>query len=228
MTKRYRLLMDPVICELAPTFTGLVVYVDGIDNAPSDAWSQGLLSAAQRSVRALPFQPEAHPHMAAWASVYRSFGARPKLYKNGCLALASRECVPAINALVDVYNAVALEQMLPIGGEDWDALSSDLLRTTALGHEEFLGNEADGVPQRAERGEPIWRDAAGVTTRRFNWRQARRTRITESTRAAYFVLDAVAPYTPTLLEAAAEALLRRVHERWPRARAELSRLESTC
>ena len=151
--------------------------------------------------------------MQAWASVYRQFGARPKLYKNGCLALAKRECVPRINVLVDMYNAVAMTYMLPIGGEDWDALQSNLLRTTARGNEEFIGNEPDSVPEHPCRGEPIWLDRAGVTTRRFNWRQAWRTRITPSTRAAYFVLDTVAPYTPAQLGAATQGLLGLLHQR---------------
>lgn len=159
--------------------------------------------------------------MQAWASVYRQFGARPKLYKNGCLALAQRERVPRINVLVDMYNAVAMTYMLPIGGEDWDALQSNLLRTTARGNEEFIGNEPDSVPEHPCRGEPIWLDRAGVTTRRFNWRQAWRTRITPSTRAAYFVLDSVAPYTPAQLGAATQGLLGLLHQRWPKADTEV-------
>jgi DNA/RNA-binding domain of Phe-tRNA-synthetase-like protein len=225
-TARFRLFLDPVIRQLAPSFDGLVLYVDGIENSASDGWSQSLLDAAWRLVHALPSEPAKHPHMLAWASVYARFGARPKAYSNGCLALASRERLPSINVLVDLYNSVALEHMLPIGGEDWDTLASRLLRTRALGHEPFLGNSSDAVPQYAEPGEPIWVDAAGVTTRRFNWRQAKRTRITEATRAAYFVLDAVAPYSRMQLETAADGLARRIEERWPRARMELSELAS--
>ncbi|HTV21052.1 MAG TPA: phenylalanine--tRNA ligase beta subunit-related protein [Polyangiaceae bacterium] len=218
MTGRFGLYLDPVILERVPSFRGLVVFVDGIENFASDEWSRALLCCAERRIAALPGSPEQHPHMQAWASVYRGFGARPKLYKNGCLALASRERVPAINGLVDLYNAVALSHMLPIGGEDWDRLESHLLRTTALGDEEFVGNEPSSTPERPYPGEPIWLDRAGVTTRRFNWRQARRTRITLATRAAYFVLDAVAPYTPAHLAGAAAELQQLIQQRWPRAR----------
>jgi len=116
--------------------------------------------------------------------------------------------------------------MLPIGGEDWDALESHQLRTSALGHEEFVGIEA-GEAEHPHPGEPIWLDSAGVTTRRFNWRQARRTRITLATRAAYFVLDAVAPYTAAELGAAADDLRRLVHLRWPRARSWLMALDGS-
>lgn len=218
MTVRFGLFVDPAIARLAPSHRGLVVYVDGVQNFGSDDGSSSLLRAAEQRVSAAPRAPELHPHMQAWAMVYRSFGARPKLYKNGCLALASRERVPRINGLVDIYNAVALTHMLPIGGEDWERLESPLLRTLARGDEVFIGNDAHGAPEHPHPGEPIWLDRAGVTTRRFNWRQARRTRITLETRAAFFVLDAVAPYTHAHLAAAADDLMRLLQQRWPRAR----------
>jgi len=227
MTRRFGLFLDPVILQLVPSYRGLVVYVEGVENFASDGWSVALLRAAERHIAALPNPPALHPHMQAWASVYRGFGARPKLYKNGCLALASRGHVPPINGLVDLYNAVAMTHMLPIGGEDWDCLDSHLLRTTALGHEEFVGNDANDTPEHPYPGEPIWLDRAGVTTRRFNWRQARRTCITLATRAAYFVLDAVAPYSHDQLDSAAEALQRLIGERWPDARTRVGPLRSS-
>jgi len=221
VAKRFRLTVDPSIYELAPSFTGAVLYVDGVQNAPSDAWSEALLAHAEQLVESLPSGPDKHPHMQAWADVYRAFGAKPKRYKNGCLALARRAPVPRVNALVDTYNALAMKHMVPIGGEDWDSLESDLVRTRARGDEPFLGNESDSVPERATEGEPVWVDAAGVTTRRFNWRQAKRTRITLETRAAYFVFDAVAPYSRAQVESGAAELLSLVHERWPGASTDL-------
>jgi len=224
MSRRFRLYLHPSIYELAPSYTGVVLYVDGIQNGPSDDWSEALLSSAERAVAALQAGAENHPHMRAWADVYRSFGARPKNYKNGCLALASRAQVPRINALVDAYNAMALKHMIPIGGEDWDSLHSDLLRTRARGHELFIANEAHGRVETAAAGEPVWLDAAGVTTRRFNWRQAQRTRITHETRAAYFVLDALAPYSQVQLQVGAEDLQRALRARWPNAAIEMAAL----
>jgi len=217
MSRRFRLYLHPSIYELAPSYMGIVMYVDGIQNGPSDDWSEALLSSAERATTTSPVSAEQHPHMCAWADVYRAFGARPKNYKNGCLALASRPHVPRINALVDAYNAIALKHMIPIGGEDWDSLQSDLLRTRARGHEVFFGNEAHSRAETAAPGEPIWLDAAGVTTRRFNWRQARRTRITHETRAAYFVLDALAPYSQVQLQVGAQDLQCALRARWPNA-----------
>ena len=37
--------------------------------------------------------------------------------------------------------------------------------------------------------EVVWRDDAGVTCRRWNWRQCTRTRITSGTTSALFIVD---------------------------------------
>ena len=58
-----------------------------------------------------------------------------------------------------------------------------------------------------EPGEVIWVDSAGVTCRRWNWRQCIRTRLTEKTQNVYFVLDRLAPYSIEALVAAGEDLM---------------------
>ena len=53
----------------------------------------------------------------------------------------------------------------------------------------------------------VWCDEAGVTCRRWNWRQARRTQLREDTTAALFILDALDPVTDDALHAAADDLI---------------------
>nr|WP_198168702.1 hypothetical protein [Agromyces aureus] len=60
--------------------------------------------------------------------------------------------------------------------------------------------------EHPEAGEVVWRDDAGVTCRRWNWRQGRRTGLADETRAAFFILDVPAPVTDLELTAAADAL----------------------
>ena len=54
----------------------------------------------------------------------------------------------------------------------------------------------------------MWCDDGGVTCRRWNWRQARRTGLSVATRTAFFILDALAPVADTELSAAADALVQ--------------------
>ncbi|HEX5165952.1 MAG TPA: phenylalanine--tRNA ligase beta subunit-related protein, partial [Thermomicrobiales bacterium] len=123
---------------------------------------------------------------------------------------------PAINRVVDLYNAVSIRHVLPVGGEDLDQLSSDLTLRYATGDEPFsLISAGEEVIEHPEPGEVVWADSSGVTCRRWNWRQCRRTQLTEATRNAYFVLDAVAPYSLDQLSAASDELTRLLEEASP-------------
>src|ERR1041385_8390551 len=54
--------------------------------------------------------------------------------------------------------------------------------------------------------EVVWCDDAGVTCRRWNWRQGPRTALSESTTRAIFILDALDAVTDDDLTTAAEEL----------------------
>jgi DNA/RNA-binding domain of Phe-tRNA-synthetase-like protein len=66
------------------------------------------------------------------------------------------------------------------------------------------------VTEHPDPGEVVWRDEAGVTCRRWNWRQARRTQLRDDTTAALFILDALDPVTGQELHAAADDLVARL------------------
>ena len=61
----------------------------------------------------------------------------------------------------------------------------------------------------------VWCDDAGVTCRRWNWRQARRTQLREDTSTALFILDTLHPVTGQALHAAADDLLARLDRLGP-------------
>ena len=64
----------------------------------------------------------------------------------------------------------------------------------------------------------IWRDDAGVTCRRWNWRQCARTRLTTGTTRAVFFLDALDPMDDDAVAAAGQALADALLATSPRAR----------
>jgi len=105
---------------------------------------------------------------------------------------------------------------VPIGGEDLGAYAGSPHLVRADGTERF-DTIADGVEvvEHPEPGEVVWRDDAGVTCRRWNWRQGRRTQLTEATTAALFILDALDPLTDTQLAAAGADLIARLGEHSP-------------
>jgi DNA/RNA-binding domain of Phe-tRNA-synthetase-like protein len=150
------------------------------------------------------------PEPAAWREAYRAFGAKPQRTRPSVEALLRRVDpggLPRIDRITDVYNAVSIAHLLPIGGEDRAAYAGPARLVRAAGDEPF-DTTAGGEPvvEHPEAGEVVWRDDAGVTCRRWNWRQCTRTRITTGTRSAVFILDALDPLTDDALDAAAHAL----------------------
>lgn len=63
------------------------------------------------------------------------------------------------------------------------------------------------IVDHPDPGEVVWCDDAGVTCRRWNWRQARRTQLGDGTTSALFILDALDPMTDEALQSAVDDLV---------------------
>jgi DNA/RNA-binding domain of Phe-tRNA-synthetase-like protein len=205
--------VDDAVFALRPDYRALLLAVDGLVPAASDDASDALLQAAGAAAReALRERPvEQLPHVAAWREAYRAFGAKPQRTRNSVEALLRRAAaagLPRVNQLTDIYNAVSVLHQIPLGGEDLTRYTGSPRLIRATGSESF-DTVADGatVVESPDSGEVVWCDDAGVTCRRWNWRQARRTQLREDTPVALFILDALDPLTEDALDAAAEDLL---------------------
>jgi DNA/RNA-binding domain of Phe-tRNA-synthetase-like protein len=204
--------VDDAVFALRPDYRALLLAVDGLVPAASDDASEALLEAAEASAsEALrELSVEQLPHVAAWREAYRAFGAKPQRTRNSLEALLRRVegGLPRVNRLTDLYNAVSVLHQIPLGGEDLTRYTGSPRLLRAAGTEPF-DTVADGraVVEQPDPGEVVWCDDAGVTCRRWNWRQARRTQLRADTTAALFILDALDPLADDALAAAAEDLL---------------------
>ncbi|MGW2058269.1 B3/B4 domain-containing protein [Streptomyces sp. NPDC001840] len=211
--------------DLAPGFTHLAVEAHGLVNGPSNEDSSALLDDAVRRLaeRLGGRAPHEDPHLAAWRAVYSAFGAKPSRTRNSAEALAKRALsdggLPRINLLVDLYNAVSVAHLIPVGGEDTDRIAGGMRLVRATGDEPFA-TAAGGEPvvEHPEPGEVVWRDDEGVTCRRWNWRQGVRTRLTEESVNAVFLLERLAPMTSAELDAAGAELAESLEKLSPGAR----------
>ncbi|MEU3602341.1 phenylalanine--tRNA ligase beta subunit-related protein [Streptomyces sp. NPDC006798] len=213
------------VSALAPGFTHLAIEAHGLVNGPSDDHSSALLDeAARRLIERLGGQaPHEDPHMAAWREVYTAFGAKPSRTRNSAEALAKRALadggLPRINRLVDVYNAISVAHLIPVGGEDLDRISGSMRLVRAVGDEPFTTVAAGAeTVEHPEPGEVVWCDDQGVTCRRWNWRQGPRTRLTEDTVDAVFLLESLDPMTTAELAAAGAELAESLAKVSPGAR----------
>ncbi|MGW2025392.1 B3/B4 domain-containing protein [Streptomyces decoyicus] len=213
---------------LAPGFGYLAVEAHGLTNGPSDEAGAALLDDATRRLagRLDGRAPQDDPHVAAWRAAYTAFGSKPSRTRNSAEALARRALadggLPRINRLVDLYNAISVAHLIPVGGEDLDRIQGGMRLVRATGDEPFV-TAAGGaeVIEHPDAGEVVWCDDEGVTCRRWNWRQGVRTRLTEDSVSALFLLERMAPMTLDALTAAGAELAEALHTACPDARIEI-------
>lgn len=212
-------IISPEIFALRPDFTALSLVVTGAANRPSNAISAALLADAIEHLDA----PWAEAHLEAWRDAYRAFGSKPSRFPSSAEALRKRVLrdgtLRPTNAVVDIYNAVSLRFAVPVGGEDARSYLSNPTLCRAKGDEPFA-TMSEGAPktETAEVGEVIWCDAAGVTCRRWNWRQGPRTQLTEATTDMWFVLERLDPMPIEVLIEAGQAIARGLMQIAPTAK----------
>ena len=204
--------IDDAVRTLRPDYRALLIVVTGVLGGPSDEASEAALRRGEESVRArlAGGAPETLPEIAAWREAFLAFGVKPRVARSSVEALVRRvdAGLPRVNRLTDLYNAISVEHLVPIGGESLDGYVGPPRLVRAIGDEMF-DTVADGQPVTvaADPGEVLWRDDLGITCRRWNWRQCVRTRLDESTSNILFILDGLAPMTTGSLETAGAALV---------------------
>lgn len=199
--------VDVAVVELQPTYRALLLVAEGIEPQRTSVLADELISRAERYAKELLRSSSINdlPHIAAWREAYRSFGAKPQRTRNSLESLTRRagQGLPRVNPLTDIYNAISVLHQIPLGGEDFDRYQGPAHLSRAAGDETFDTVAAgESIIEFPELGEVIWHDQAGVTCRRWNWRQGQRTALSDKTTTAFFILDALSPVTDDQLLAA--------------------------
>jgi DNA/RNA-binding domain of Phe-tRNA-synthetase-like protein len=206
---------DDVFARFPEAVLGIVI-AHGIDNSKEDA---AVLQQLREEAARLPGRfagtpVTEHPHIAPWREAYRAFGAKPKEHPSSIENLVRRvlkgQAVPHINTLVDAYNTVSLRWVVPVGGEDLDAIEGDVLLAIAGPDEAAVKLLGEPEPRAPYAGEVIYKDDLGAICRRWNWKEAERTKLTPGTRHAFLVIEGLPPVDGRVVEAATAELAGRV------------------
>lgn len=214
----------PEVFALRPDYQALLMIVDGITPAASDSTSEALLQEAEASAKAqLTKCPVTEiPHVASWREAYKAFGSKPQKYRNSLEALTRRAeaGLPRVNRLTDVYNGISIKRQIPFGGEDLDKYQGPPRCIRATGKEDFETTASgETVIEHPDVGEVVWCDDAGVTCRRWNWRQGPRTALTDQTSRILLIMDALKPITEDDLNGAADELVAALKQADPNIQA---------
>jgi DNA/RNA-binding domain of Phe-tRNA-synthetase-like protein len=216
-------LVDDAVRALRPDYTALLIVAEGLSPGLSDDATDNLLRDAEDGARVVLAgrEPAELPEVADWRASYQAFGAKPSRTRPSVEALLRRlgAGLPRIDRITDVYNAISVRHLVPAGGEDLDRYEGPIRLVRATGDEPF-DTVREGQPEIAHPapGEVVWRDDAGVTCRCWNWRQCTRTRVSDATVRAVFVLDGLAALGAAGLQTAGEDLMTTLAALHPGAR----------
>ena len=173
-----------------------VIICEKIDNSlKNESIYEEMLRKAEKEAHKFFLNEEfsSNSVISVWREAFQKFKTK-KGVRSSIEALLKRvekdNQIGTINPLVDIYNSVSLRYGLPCGGENTDSFVGDMKLTKAIGNEQFvpLGTEENAPPYE---GEIVYKDDAGAICRCWNWREAKRTMLTEDTKNALLCIELV-------------------------------------
>lgn len=190
-----KFLIDQKIFEkFGNVYVGVIV-AQNIDNNKKEIpeVTEQIRSEEKRINEAGQEQILSIPEIKKWKEIYRSFGSKPNDYRSSIeslyrLILKGRE-LRHINNLVDIYNLVSIKYGLTAGGEDLDKIEGDIELTIASNSEKPILILGETIEETPYEGEVIYKDNNGAICRRWNWREADRTKLTEETKNCVLVIE---------------------------------------
>jgi DNA/RNA-binding domain of Phe-tRNA-synthetase-like protein len=191
-----KFIIEDSFWELFPNAKIGVIVCNGIDNTVRDKekYEEMILAAEKEAIKYLQnTEFSKNPVIKVWREALQKFKTK-KGARSSIEALLKRvnndNHIGTINPLVDIYNSISLRYALPCGGEDIDKFIGDIRLTKAAGNESFitLGTDENAPPYEDEI---VYKDEEGAICRCWNWREAVRTMLTESTTNAFLCIELV-------------------------------------
>ena len=200
------------IFEKFPGLTVGVVICKNLDNNENQEEVQKAIRKQENNIRE-KYNAETlsqTPKIDVWRKAYSAFGGKPKENKSSVENLyrwvLQGVNLKHINKLVDIYNLVSLKHTVPVGGEDIDKIQGDVILTIAEQNEPAVLLLGDKEPRPPHAGEVIYKDNISAICRRWNWREADRTKLTEETKNCFLIIEGLLPVTEQEIENATKEL----------------------
>jgi DNA/RNA-binding domain of Phe-tRNA-synthetase-like protein len=197
-----RFSVDERLFTLFPSLAIGVLICEIHDNTRyGDDGFEGVVETLRTS---FPYEkPQDHPNVRVWREAFTKTGVSASKYLSSIESLLRRVLkggpVPRVNPVVDLYNAISLKHLVPMGGHALHPLEGDIALCLAEGGEPFLPMDG-GEAESAQPGEVIYRDAKEVLTRRWVWRQCDKDKVMAHTGSVFIPVDAMEGLPPGLCE----------------------------
>lgn len=181
----------PQVFELNPNIEFGIIIGRDLTVSQSTESDQRILLSAQGAARQKidPAIIRELPNIAAARQVLQQAGINPNKYTPSVEAMLKRVVkgsnLASINSLVDLCNAVSLENEISLGAHDLKDIDADLEVRLSRSGDRFLPF-GETIWENVEDGELIFTAGPTVQTRKWIWRQSELGKITEDTHNVFF------------------------------------------
>lgn len=185
--------VKPEVFQLEPELRFGIIVARGLKNKETSADETDRLRKAEEdarnSIKAEDIKQQ--PIIAGYRKVLEKAGINPNKFVNSMEAMMKRVLkggqLPTINSLVDLCNAISIENQVSLGGHDLADIHDDLSVCFTKGSEKFLPFGAEEY-EPVEAGELVFTSGEVVQTRKWVWRQSELGKMTLDTRDVFFQL----------------------------------------
>lgn len=169
--------VDESVFEINPNLRFGIIIGEGIKNSETSPADEARLRSAEEKMRT-SIKPEGIRDLRN-VSLYREIMTKSGINANKYMAsveamykrIVKGGQLPLINALVDLCNAVAVEEMISLGAHDLDDIEEDLeVRFSRQGDIFLPFGETEY--EDVEPGEIVFTSGNVVQTRKWLWRQS--------------------------------------------------------
>ncbi len=211
--------VKPEVFQLDPQLRFGIIVARGLKNKETSADETERLRKAEENARNTIKAEELkqQPIIAGYRNVLEKAGINPNKFINSMEAMMKRVLkgnqLPTINSLVDLCNAISVENQVSLGGHDLADIHEDLCVRFTTGSEKFLPFGAEGY-EPVEAGELVFTSGDVVQTRKWVWRQSELGKMTLDTSDVFFQLTGFDDATGSPLSNALDALEEILKERF--------------
>src|SRR5712691_1757438 len=187
-------IVHPQIFDRFPSMRLAVAVAHGVDNQKqrpqiTARWQEVWAEATKAAVYG---NAQSHPQVKPWRARFQAMGISGKEFPSSIEALLRRALkggIPfEINPLVDFYNTVSLQHIVPVGAFDLRLLHGPLELRLTQQEDQFIALDAES-PVTVPPGEIAYADGQAILTRHFVWRQDRTSLITLATQEVFLVSE---------------------------------------
>ena len=170
-----------------------IVIGNNLKNGASGEDDVGRLRAAeqllQQQLAGLEIKEE--EYIKRYRAALQNVGINPNKFTNSVEGMTKRvskgQSLPSINALVDLCNAISLEEVVSLGGHDLREITDDLEVRRSRPGDRYLPFGSQDFEQLGE-GELVFISGQTVQTRQWLWRQSEIGKMVAETKDVFFQL----------------------------------------